>query len=232
MEFKQVYNNYESKNLNISNEVSEDSIKGILGQILSKATDQLVKRTESTLSEDSIYLSIGNQDLVNHLLPQDEGSIYSFICRSYFTHTSSPCLDLERLFLSLSHSGYIIIQEINFSEINCFPFNFAIGRFKQLYKDFCAVSGFNHNIGVSLCVRLIEAGFVDIEKSYLPPIFLNLYQRKLVNLLFDYVSQGALANNLIIEEEKIALAAEISNYLKDKKNMISLPGVYQIKASK
>ena len=232
MEFKPAYNISQSKKFNSSIEANSESIKGILGQILTKATNQFVNKSNPDLLGNRVYLSIGDQDLVRNQFQQNEGSISSFICRSYFTHSSTPSSDLERLYHSLSRSGSIIIQEINFSEINCFPFNFAIGRFKQLYKDICTVSGFNQSIGTSLSIRLIEAGFEDVKKSYHPPTFLTFRQRKLVSLLFEFVSNGALSHNLIIEEEKIALAAEISNYLKDEKNMISLPGVYQIKSMK
>jgi len=116
--------------------------------------------------------------------------------------------------------------------VNCFPFNYAIGRLKQLYADVRCSSGFNHRIETSLIKRSVESGFESIEKSFIPPFFLTLKQRRLIELLFRYAAHHAIAYKLITKEEEIALAAELTNYLSDKKNMISLPGILQFKATK
>jgi len=152
------------------------------------------------------------------------------IFRNYFSNCSTVVDDLKKLKSLLVHSCDIYIQEVDFCQITCFPFNFAMARSLNLFKELNLVENSNSSIGSSLFSLLTQSGFKIVESNYLTPYFLDDHQRNSLAILFDQKLNHVKLNKLIVEPEKIALSAEISSYLSNMHNLVSLPRTIQIKS--
>lgn len=118
MKYNASTNITQSQNHDYSSDSLEIAIKETLHQILHKYSSKLIDKTKISTNENGLYLSIGDQNLIANRLLQCEDAFPSFICRSYFSHTNTPYLDLQRLYSSLAPSGFLIVQEINFNALS------------------------------------------------------------------------------------------------------------------
>jgi len=209
-------------------------IENSLNILFSRSSQNLISDHVKLKTENVFVMMPFNrfEDLKVYLNHIDDSDLApdKIIFRNYFSSCNTLDDDLKKLKSTLVHSCEIYIQEVDFCQITCFPFNFAMARSIKLFKELNLVQDSNSSIGSSLSSLLTQSGFRVVESNYLSPFFLDEHQRKSLAILFDQKLEHVKLSKLIVGPEKIALSAEIKNYLSNMLNLVSLPRTIQIKS--
>ena len=94
--------------------------------------------------------------ITNWSSPEQFDFIFS---RNLLGQITDTAMLLTKAFKMLKSNGMLLLEEIDFSNFQCFPYCFAFDRFVELNTELFERKGFDHNIGSKLIFLLKKAGF-------------------------------------------------------------------------
>ena len=151
--------------------------------------------------------------------------IFSQILLSQSTYTGAL---LTKAFEMLKSGGMILMEELDLSGFQCFPYCFAFDRFVELYNELSIKKGFDPNIGSKLMFLLQKSGFNNIRVQQTAPSFFGKNEKKIASVTLESIAPELLEEQLISPSELQALLYELKTFENKENTLISLPGVYQV----
>ncbi|MEO1260793.1 MAG: hypothetical protein AAFZ15_18485 [Bacteroidota bacterium] len=222
---------------------AEKRLRQLLANILLPATRSFFKKAglktnDNLLSEISKGWLIGQANLTGKILELDEmtskdlaPSDFQFCFgRFMLSSVADPQNSLKEVFERLGPSGKILLEEWGQGSLNSFPYSFAFNRFLELNKKWRNANGLQHI--ASWNNLLHQAGFVKISIQHVPAVFLEGRNKQVASLTFESIIDGLVKAKLADPMELHALLEELKSFEQKKHTLISLPGIYQIWASR
>ena len=154
-----------------------------------------------------------------------EKQCYNFVySRLLFNQLREPLPMLRQIINSLKTGGIAMVEDLDFSQLHCFPNSFAFDRFVELYIAMKERYGTDANIGNQLSNLFRQAGFSNIQVQLARPTFLTGESKKIASLTLESIAANLLEEKLTTSTELQALLFEIKAFEAQAQSMISLPG--------
>ncbi|MEM1323686.1 MAG: methyltransferase domain-containing protein [Bacteroidota bacterium] len=164
-------------------------------------------------------------------IPTIKPTFHFVFGRYLFSQLSSPQDKADQLYRLLHPNGLLLLEDLDLRRMNCFPYSYAFERFKELLRALYELEGItNSTLGSNIKQQLQEAGFEQIRIKFQTPLFLKNEFKQLASLSFESIMGGVMNKQLVSATEIHALLMELKAFEQEEQTMISLPGIYQIKA--
>ena len=153
---------------------------------------------------------------------------YDFVySRNFFNQLRHPLAMLKQIYNSLTPQGLAMIEDLDFSKLQCFPNSFAFSHFVELFTTVKKQQGVDANIGNKLSSLFQQANFSNIQVQLVSPSFLTGESKKMASLTLESIAPLLLDEILITPTELQALLIELKAFEENPHTMITLPGIYQ-----
>ena len=158
---------------------------------------------------------------------------YDFVySRLLFNELSEPPKVMQQIFKSLKSGGWAMIEEMDLSNYQCYPNNYAFERFVELAMELKIQQGTN----TAACNQLIplfrNAGFRRIQVQVTQPVFLKNESKSIPSLSLENIANSLINEQLATASELHALLIELKSFEKRPNTLITLPSIYQAWAYK
>lgn len=179
------------------------------------------KATQSALRNIQFHL----QNFVQWKNPES----FDFVHGRFLLSQSTAVGELlTQLFKALKSGGFIMLEEMDFSDFQCFPYCFAFDRSWELVSAIHCRRGFDPHIGSKLTFLLQQAGFQNIQVQQIAPSFLKENEKSIASITLESIASDLLELQLISSTELQALLFELKAFEKMEDTLISLPGIFQV----
>lgn len=164
-----------------------------------------------------------------NILEWNDNQSYDFIySRMFLNQLNDPRAILRRMYKKVIPGGFVMVEELDFSNYQCFPNSYAFDRFVELHALAKKQQNAGSNIGKNLKDWFQKAGFKNIEVQIVPPSFINGESKHIPSLTLESIATALLQENLTTPTELHALLSELRGFEKQENTLISLPGIYQV----
>ena len=196
--------------------------------------------TITGMDSNAFHLSIAREKAIQQELPNityrlqnilewSDNQTYDFIYSGlFFNRISEPAAIFKQIHNSLSAGGFAMVEDLDFTQFQCFPNCYAFDRFIDLYTEIKKNQGTDANIGNRIGQLFKQAGFQKIQARMIPPKFLKGTTKHIASLTLESITPLLLEENLTTPTELMALIFELQDFEKQKNTMITLPGIYQV----
>ena len=198
--------------------------EGKITGIDSRATRLRIAKEKAHQNEQS-QVEFRYQNTLEWEEEQSYDLVYS---RHFFHQLKDPLSMLQKVFNSLKPGGLAMIEELDFSKIQCFPNSYAFDRFVELYIEVVKRQGADPNIGKRLYPLYQQASFKNCQVQLVRPKFLTGKNKRITSLTLESISTILEKENLASQVELQALLSEIKSFEAQENTMITLPGIYQV----
>ena len=146
----------------------------------------------------------------------------------FFNRVSNPLAVFKQVFDSLSSGGFAMVEDLDFTQFQCFPSCYAFDQFVDFYTTIKKLQGTDANIGSRLGKLFTQVGFQKVQARMIRPSFLKSSNKHIASLTLESISPLLLKENLTTTTELMALIFELRHFENQKHTMITMPGVYQV----
>ncbi|MCG8329756.1 MAG: hypothetical protein MI974_18820 [Chitinophagales bacterium] len=158
----------------------------------------------------------------------EKTKIYDFVYSGlFFGEFGKPITLFTQIYNSLKPGGFAIIEELDYSQFQCFPQNMAFERFVELLCKCKNQQATNVNTGKHTYTLFQQAGFQKCQAQLHKPIFLTGKDKSIAALALESIASQVLQQHLATPTELHRLLSELRAFEKQKNTSITLPGVYQ-----
>jgi ubiquinone/menaquinone biosynthesis C-methylase UbiE len=179
------------------------------------------------------YLLTGVDFIHEELNDWEEVEVFDFAySRLLLNRIDNPLTFLNQVYKSLRKGGFVMIEEMDISSLSCFPSCYAINRFKELIQELSIIQSGDITVGQHLFSILNNSQFENIQVQIVKPVFLIEGEKHLPSLTLEFLSKSLFENRLISVTELHALMIELKTFENRQDTLISIPGIYQVRASK
>ena len=166
---------------------------------------------------------------LQNILEWKDDQTYDFIYSGlFFNRVSNPAYALRQVYNSLTPGGFAMVEDLDFTQFQCFPNCYAFDQFIDFYTTIKKMQGTDANIGKRLGQLFSQAGFEKVQERMVPPKFLKNSNKHIASLTLESIRPLLLKEKLTTPTELMALIFELQEFENQKSTMISLPGVYQV----
>ncbi len=162
------------------------------------------------------------RNLPNH------GTFDLVYCRFFLSHQKHPDQILERLRPLLKKGGVMAIEDVDFDGHFCFPDNWAINRYVELYMQSARSKGANPLIGALLPDMVEKAGYSDVHMKIALPAYRHGQGKRMALLTMQAIAQSAISLGLCNEDEANKVIRELEEFTEAHGSIMSLPRIFQI----
>lgn len=134
---------------------------------------------------------------------------------------------LDSLWDGLERGGVAMFELIDLSSFISIPGNFAFERYLDLYTSVICPHWQDTPLQVQLGNMITQAGFRNIHRQFVAPVFLQGAYKHLPSLNLESIREEVLRKKLTSPEEFQILLYELRAFETREDSMISLPGIYQ-----
>jgi len=158
-----------------------------------------------------------------------EEQVFDFVYSSLLFNQSINLSNiLKQVHNSLKPGGMVMVEDLDFSQFNCFPSCYAFDRFMELNSIIEKRQVTDNNIGKQLLSVFQNAGFKNIQIQQTRPCFLADKNKRIASLTLEYIAPIIIDKKLSTPAEVQALIFELKNFEEEENSMISMPGIYQV----
>lgn len=151
-------------------------------------------------------------------------------CRFLFSQSADPLADIQYLYQLLKPGGILLLEDMDISQMNCFPNSSAMLKFKTLLKGLYKSRSLLGNFDQSIPEKLRKGQFYNIQHQLMIPHFLNGPTKKIASLTLENQADALQQEGLITLSELQKLQMELLAFENLEQSVISLPCIYQAKA--
>ena len=223
--------------------------KGMIGLDLNcgagELTFQLLKKVGANgsmtgLDSNSVFIKIAQEKAtqlafqnvcfhLQHFIDWSADEKFDFThSRFLLSQNTDAAALLAKTFQTLKSGGMLLLEEMDLSNFQCFPYCFAFDRFVELYNELSIKKGYDPNIGSKLIFLLQKTGFENIRVQQTAPSFFGKNEKKIASVTLESISAELLEKQLISHSELQALLYELKAFESKENTLISHPGVYQV----
>ncbi len=204
--------------------------KATRGLIFNGGNQKIKTAIQQQLDSDAELLEWHSDDLNIEANENKFDFIYSPMLFSYFKNPLKRLRGLQRI---LKPKAILLVEDLDLGNLNCFPHSFAFEQFKDLFKAVTADPQFtSRGFYQRVEADLQAAGFNPPKSQFRSPTFLHPRYKRMPSLVFESIMYRIEDQQLATTDEAHALLAELKAFEAHPHTMISLPGIYQIKAEK
>ena len=147
--------------------------------------------------------------------------------RFLLTHLSDPPAALAKMHRALRLGGLLVIEDIDFDGHFSHPECDAFRHYVRLYSEVARCRGADPNIGRRLPQLLSDAGFARVQVLVVQPAGTDGEVKLISPLTMEFVAEAILAEGLAERREVERIIAELYEFARDPRTLMSLPRVVQ-----
>lgn len=180
-------------------------------------------RSEAT-SRQIVNVTFHHSGIGDGELRPDFDMVYT---RFVLTHLADPVAALLRMKEALRPGGLIVVEDIDFRGHFCHPECSAFERYVELYSKAVLRRGGDPHIGPRLPRLLLEAGFRDVEMHVVQPVGMDGNVKLVGPITMENIADSVLAEGLAARDEIDRIIAELYEFARAPRTVMSLPRVIQ-----
>jgi ubiquinone/menaquinone biosynthesis C-methylase UbiE len=188
---------------------------------------------------DERCLGLARQEASRHHLPAtfraesvtdlaDESSYDLVYSRFLLTHLPEPQRAVERLVQATRAGGLVAVEDIEFAGHFCHPACPAFDRYVSLYQQAVLRKGGDPNIGPRLVGLLMDAGLKQVTLSVVQPAFRKGPGKRMAQVTLEHIREAVVEAGLSSPGEVDAVVADLDQFAKNPRTIISLPRIFQV----
>jgi SAM-dependent methyltransferase len=147
--------------------------------------------------------------------------------RFLLTHLPDPSAALAKMHRALRPGGLLVIEDVDFDGHFSHPECDAFRHYVRLYSDVARRRGADANIGRRLPELLSDAGFERVQMSIAQPAGTHGEVKLISPLTMEFIAESILAEGLADRREIDRIIAELYEFARDPRTLMSLPRIVQ-----
>jgi ubiquinone/menaquinone biosynthesis C-methylase UbiE len=152
--------------------------------------------------------------------------------RFLLSHLRDPETLLRTLHATLKPGGIIAIEDVDFNGHFSYPILPEFDRYVELYTLAGKSKGADPLIGPKLPALLSNAGFSNIKMNVILPTFMSGEGKLMALLTLKSIQKAVVESKLSTDTEIEELTMKLEAFTRDPSTMMSLPGIFQVWATK
>lgn len=162
-----------------------------------------------------------------------EEPIYDLVYARYLlTHLADPASALKRMARAARPGGTIAVEDIDFAGQFSYPRCPAFERYGELYQQVVRKRGADPCIGPRLLGLMQDAGLDDVHMEVVLPAFHEGEGKRVAPMTLEDIRASVVQAGLADDAEIDRLVAEMEDFAKDMRTILSLPRIFQVWASR
>lgn len=157
----------------------------------------------------------------------DRGAYDCAFARFLLTHLSEPGDLVARMVRAVRAGGRVILEDIDYSGIVCYPPNSAIQRHIELYRELVRRRGGDADIGPRLPSLIGAAGVEGVHVRVVQPCFLEGQGKFIYSITTESIAEALEAERLVDATEVAELIAELNAFAADSTTLLTFPRIVQ-----
>jgi ubiquinone/menaquinone biosynthesis C-methylase UbiE len=147
--------------------------------------------------------------------------------RFLLTHLSRPERALRKMHDALRPGGVLVIEDIDFSGHFCWPDCAAFRQYIALYAEAAKRQSADPNIGPRLPRMLLDVGCAGVQLNVVQPASIDGEVKLVAPLTLENIADAVIAAELASRAELDCLIAELYEFARDPRSVMSIPRVVQ-----
>ncbi len=204
------------------------SLVGPTGQITAVDIDQqyVLATTEIASQQEINNISTYEKSAFDKLQKE---SYYDFAySRFLFSASPEPMIAVNYLYRRLQPKGILILEDIDLTKLDCFPYSYAFDRFKELLIELTKKTTSEMSLYKMIQESMDQTPFNNTQIQFLSPTFLKGKAKKLTSLTLESAMEAMQKKKIAPTSELHALLTELKIYEDLPNTMISIPGIFQV----
>ncbi len=148
--------------------------------------------------------------------------------RFLLTHLKDPVSAVRSFLKQLRPTGYLVLEDIDFSGSFNYPESPAFQKFFDLYNTVVRHRGGDPNIGQRLPSILRDCGLQDMNVSVVQPTGMHGEVKQLNGLTMENIADAILEDGLATPGEIDEIVRQLYDYAADPKTLSGVPRVIQV----
>lgn len=148
--------------------------------------------------------------------------------RFLLTHLQDPVTAVRLFLKQLRPTGFLVLEDIDFSGSFAYPESPAFRKFFDLYNSVVRHRGGDPNMGQRLPGILQDCGLQDLNVSVVQPTGLQGEVKLLNGLTMENIADAVLEDDLATPEEIDEIVKELNDYAADPRTLTGVPRVVQV----
>ncbi len=199
---------------------------GPLGRVLGVDFDRDILRLAAAEAHQAHLGQVGYQwaNAEDLQLPASFDLVYT---RFLLSHLRHPQRCLAGMIAAARPGGRIAAEDIDFTGQFCFPDLPAFDRYGELYQAVVRRKGADPTLGRKLPALFLEAGLREVQLEVIQPTFRTGPGKRLAAVTMARIGAAVIAEGLADAAEVETLIAELEEYARDERTVLSAPRVVQ-----
>lgn len=148
--------------------------------------------------------------------------------RFLLTHLADPVSAVRSFLKQLRPTGFLVLEDIDFSGSFAYPKSPAFERFFDLYNTVVRHRGGDPNMGQRLPGLLHDCGIQELKVSVVQPTGLQGEVKQLNGLTMENIADAILEDDLATPGEIDEIVRELNDYAADPRTLTGVPRVVQV----
>ncbi|WP_417391820.1 methyltransferase domain-containing protein [Gimesia sp.] len=148
--------------------------------------------------------------------------------RFLLTHLQEPVTAVRLFLKQLRPTGYLVLEDIDFSGSFAYPVSPAFRKFFDLYNSVVRHRGGDPNMGQRLPGIVQDCGLQDLNVSVVQPMGLQGEVKLLNGLTMENIADAVLEDDLASPAEIDEIVKELNDYAADPRTLAGVPRVVQV----
>lgn len=159
----------------------------------------------------------------------DEDSSFDFVfSRFLLSHVADPKNVLARMVRAAKPGGTIVVEDVEFSGLVCYPpcpaFDFYVEQYKQVGQR----NGGDPMIGPRLLGLLRAAGLSNVQLNVVVPTFTEGEEKTMAPLTLEHIREALVEAGLATNAQIDRMVAELNDFVSDPHTIQSIPRIFQV----
>ena len=148
--------------------------------------------------------------------------------RFVLSHLPEPAEVIGQMVRVVHPGGMIVIEDVDFAGHFCYPPNAAFARYVALYQTAVRLRGADPDLGPRLPGILDDAGVESVHLDVILPAFREGEGKRMAWATMEGIQGAVVAAGLASTAEMNAILAELDEFERDRRTIISMPRIFQV----
>jgi SAM-dependent methyltransferase len=166
--------------------------------------------------------------LANALTHQTDALYDLVYARFLLTHLANPMQGLAGMIGAAKPGGWVVAEDIDFSERFCYPPNAAFQRYLELYTQVARHRGGDPHIGMKLPEMFLAAGLENVQVHIVQPVHLEGEGKGIAQLTLERIAPAVIEHGFATQSEVDETVAQLATFAARPETLVSLPRIFQV----
>lgn len=148
--------------------------------------------------------------------------------RFLLTHLADPAVAVASMRRAARPGGLVAVEDIDFGGHFSYPPCPAFERYVELYQAVVRSRGGDPCIGPRLFGLFLAAGLKDVRLEVVQPTFQEGEGKRVAAVTLEHIREAVVQASLADDAEIDRLLAELEDFARDERTLLSLPRVFQV----